>query len=128
MSQMFEKNSYYRNNTTLFIPTRTPDLVIINLGENDKNKNVSLAEYDKGTIDLITQVRLTYGESMPIILIYKANYASVIQGLINSFGEGLYMCQLTDNQDGGNSHPSLDANKLNAEELTKFIQDNNILK
>ena len=128
MSQMFEKDSYYRNDATLFTPTRTPDLVVINLGSNDKSKNVSLAEYEKGAIDLITQVGLTYGKSLPIILIYKSSYASVIQGLINSFGDGLYMCQLTENKDGGNSHPSAEAHRLNAEELTKFIQDNNILK
>ena len=128
MSQLFEKASYYRNDTTLFTPARTPDLVVINLGGNDKSKGVSSSELESGMISLINRVRLAYGESIPIILIDKENYATAIEAVVQNSGGNLYKCTLVVNKDGGNNHPSLEAHKINAELLAKFIQDNNILK
>lgn len=128
MSQLFDKDSYYRNNTDLFTPARTPDLVVINLGGNDNSKGVSSSEYESGAIALINQIRLAYGESMPIILMHKETYATAIENIVKNSGGGLYMCTLITNKDGGNNHPSLEAHKLNADLLAKFIQDNNILK
>ena len=128
MSELFGKDSYYRDTTAPVIPNRAPDLVVINLGGNDNGKKVSVAEYKEGAIDLINQIRQTWGKSMPIIMMYKSAYVTAIQEIITSFGEGVYMCELTGNKDGGNGHPSAAAHQVNAEELYKFISDNNILK
>ena len=132
MSQFYDVNSYYRSQTTKFLPQRTPDLVVINLGTNDENNGVSLPNYKQAVYDLIMQVRMTYGENVRIVWVYGMmksgdSFPSQVRAAIDMIGgndTGVYMCQLEKNTQGGNGHPNLQAQASAAQQLAKFITEN----
>ena len=131
---LFSRKSYYRDNSDMYTPTRVPDLVVVNLGGNDNGQNVEAADFTTAALSLIQQIRSNYGEDIPIIWIWRVEntyYPTAMQSFIESQGgesQGLYLCKLTNNKDGGNSHPSIEGHKTNANELVQFIKDKNILK
>ena len=136
MSSYFAANSWYRSTSVKFQPTRTPDIVVINLGTNDINKGASQSEWKSAVSALITQVRTMYGKDVPIVWVYNMMspntvYPQLAQEAINALGgeaAGLYMCKVTNNKAGGNGHPNLEGHKTASAELTKFIQDKKLLK
>jgi lysophospholipase L1-like esterase len=42
MEEYFKADSYLRDKNTEFVATRTPDVVIINLGTNDQMKGIDI--------------------------------------------------------------------------------------
>ncbi|MBQ8212606.1 MAG: hypothetical protein IJZ80_01250 [Clostridia bacterium] len=136
MKTYFEANSLYRSTTVKYEPTRIPDLVVINLGTNDENNNVSLTDWQAGVSDLVTQVRAKYGKNVPIVWVYNMmsvspyypQYAKKALDALGGEAAGLYMCKLVHNKEGGGNHPNLAAHATASEELVTFIQSKNILK
>ena len=129
MKDLYGANSYYRSKTATYTPTRTPDVVVINLGTNDESKQVTPDAYKTAVKDLIQQVRANYG-NVPIVWGYgmmskTASYVSSLQSAMSDLGgesAGLYMCQLTYDRDAGASHPDLAAHESSAETLSAFIK------
>ena len=130
MKDLYAANSYYRSQTESYTPTRTPDVVVINLGTNDESKSVSADTYKAAVKDLLLQVRLTYGENVPIVWAYgmmsnTTSYANSVQAAMNELGgesADLYMCKLTYDRDAGGGHPDLDAHEASATTLASFIK------
>ena len=134
MKDFYAVNSYYRSKTVKFEPTRIPDVVVINLGTNDQNKNASIADWKAGVTALIQQVRTTYGKDVPIVWAYNmmnpfGAYLQATKDAVNALGgeaAGIYLCQLTTNKEGGNGHPSLAAHQNSANELASFLKEKKI--
>ena len=133
LKAVFDANSYFRNTTAKYTPTRTPDLVVIAVGSNDESKGTSQTEYKQGVIDLITGVRTTYEKNVPIVWIYyteNQTYRATAKAAIATFGTdaGIYDVEVLFDKTGGNNHPGLQSHVEGATKLTNFIKDNNILK
>jgi len=132
-ADFFAKQSYFRSQAQAYTPTRIPDLVVINLGTNDQNTNVSTANFEKKVKELIQQIRGIYGKDVPIVWCYNMmneGMFSSAESAISSMGgetNDLYLCELTRNTAGGKSHPNLQGHKTAAEELAQFIKTERIL-
>ena len=128
--QVYTKNSYFRSQETAFTPTRTPDVVVINLGTNDRSKKVDTTTFKNDVKSLIASVRSTYGKDVKIVWAYGMmddSYSAHTMAAINELGgtaAGLYTVQLTRNNSGGGGHPNLAAHKSSAEILANFIKQN----
>lgn len=130
MKDLYGANSYYRSQTEKYTPTRTPDVVVINLGTNDESKKVTASDYQAAVKALILQVRQTYGENVPIVWAYGMmsktdSYVTAVQTAMNELGgesASLYMCKLTYDRDGGGGHPDLEAHEASSKTLATFIQ------
>lgn len=129
MKDLYGANSFYRSQTETYTPTRTPDVVVINLGTNDESKSVSATAYKEAVRQLILQVRMAYGENVPIVWAYgmmsqTASYVNSVQSAMDELGgeaSGLYMCKLTYDRDAGGGHPDLAAHEASSTTLANFI-------
>ena len=133
LKAVFDANSYFRNKSVVYTPVRTPDLVVIAVGSNDESKGTTQAEYRQGIIDLITGVRMTYGDIVPIVWVYYTENmtyrATAKEAIAVCGGEGalIYDVEVLFNKLGGNNHPDLQSHRDGAEKLTQFIKDINVL-
>ncbi len=131
ISDVYPLASYHRNKTEKFdfSNARVPDIVVINLGRNDYcfSNLVPEAEYKAGVLALIESVRGSYDENIPIVWVSDFGGASFGERIEAIFAEeggeanGLYYIKFTENHDGGDSHPSVDAHYDSAAELVNFI-------
>lgn len=133
-SDFYPKASFYRDRDGAdYSFARIPDLVVINLGTNDKSRGSTEAEFKTGVRALIEYVRSSYGSEIPIVwahnMMGSCRFEWTESVLEDMGGEdsGIYFVKLAQNNAGGNSHPELSAHKIAAEELTRFIIDKNIL-
>ena len=134
IGDVFGASSYYRNKAVDFVPTRTPDLIVMAVGSNDESNGTTMAEYKQGVIDLITKARMTYGDNIPIVWVYYTTdeqyRAAAKEAIAVCGGEGsdIYDVEVLFNKLGGNKHPDLASHIAGAETLSAFIQSKNILK
>ena len=135
-SDFYPQTSYYRNNTENaydFSIARVPDLVIINLGTNDKSNGSLEDDFKQGVRDLITYVRESYGEDMPIVWVYnmmgegRFTWTKTVLEAMGGEENGIYYVELEENHGGGKGHPTLEAQKKAAADLTAFIVEKEIL-
>ena len=131
MDTFFSKQSYYRSNTKAYTKTRTPDIVVINLGTNDQSQKASESEFIAKAKALIELIHTTYGD-VPIIWAHgmmkdgmSAQIAAVAAEL-TSTGTEIYTVKVLEsfNNAGGNGHPNLEAHTTATTNLKKFIEDN----
>ncbi len=130
---LFKTASYYRDSTA-YAPTRTPDIVVINLGTNDESKGVNGNNFQAKATELITLIRTTYGEDVKIVLVYdmmKSGMASYWNKAIRALGgedAGLYMFKGTRNTGGGNGHPDLATQKKVGLDLAEFLVEKGLVE
>ncbi len=121
--------SYSRNSEAPFTPDKTPSLVVINLGTNDKELDADIEEFSKKATELITYVRQIYGYNVPVIWLggmMNTSYSEHIETTIAGMGgesNGLYTLTVDVNNEGGMTHPSGSAHISTAETLAKFIKE-----
>ena len=131
--ELFSAQSYYRSKTTAYTPTRTPDLVVINLGTNDQSKGVSAESFRTEARALINLVRSTYGENVKIVWAYGMmadGFSAQIKSLIAEMGgaeNGLYTVELVRDNSGGASHPIAKMHNTASKQLVRFINNNHLL-
>ena len=129
MKDFFTTESYYRSTSEKYEKTFTPDIVVINLGTNDFSKGSSVTQFKVGVKALINLIRNTYGEDVKIV--WAANmmgecmqtYSKSVIASLGGEANGLYMCTLTENRQGGYYHPNKAAHVAAAEALAKFINE-----
>lgn len=138
-SDFYPQTSYYRDKTGNpydFSSARVPDLVIINLGTNDnsfRGKGTEENNFKQGVRDLINYVRDSYGEDIPIVWAHNMmggccfEWTSVVLEEMGGESAGIYSIKLVANNAGGGGHPTLEAQKKAAEDLTAFINEKEIL-
>lgn len=121
--------SYSRNSSVPFAPDRTPSLVVINLGTNDKELGADIKEFSKKVIELISFIRQLYGCNVPIIWLggmMNTSCSEYVKSTMENMGgenNGLYMITVDNNNDGGMAHPSASAHISTAVVLANFIKE-----
>jgi lysophospholipase L1-like esterase len=123
---LFKRASYYRNNTA-YTPTRTPDIVVINLGTNDETKGADSDAFQKEATEFLQMLRTTYGENVKIVLVHgmmKSGLAAQWNRAMSALGgedAGFYLYKGTKNTAAGNGHPNLATQKSVGEGLASFL-------
>lgn len=130
---IYGKTSWKRGDT-LYTPERKADIVVINLGTNDKSKDNYKTDFVSQAIEFIEQVRAMHGEDVTVIWAYgammKDSELTVFEGLLEQIvaETGIHTVKIQYDQSAGNSHPSAEGHTASAEILAKYIQENGLLK
>lgn len=126
----FSAASYYRNTDTEFLAERIPDIVVINLGTNDQNKNPDYAELRSKVIGLINLIRTKYGNGVPIVWIHGmmgegrwSDIQPILNGQFKGEQGGIYTLAVPSDNSGGGGHPGLAAHASYSDTLAQFIKD-----
>lgn len=111
---------------------RHPDLVVINLGTNDRFVSANTDSYIDGVKALIGQVRTAYPNTKIIWAtgLMGDAYDTYTKTAIESLEDktNIYRFDgLTANTDGHNGHPTKEGAKVAAKELVDYIVNNGIL-
>lgn len=130
----YPKASYYRDaNTTYYDNSRVPDIVVINLGTNDQRRGSTEEAFKAGVRKLIEDVRDFYGKDVTIIWVYNMmgngcfDWTRTVLEDMGGKAAGIYSIGLIQENQGGNGHPSLEAQIVASEQLAKFIQNKGFL-
>ncbi|MBQ8743164.1 MAG: hypothetical protein IJZ03_07315 [Clostridia bacterium] len=132
MEEYFKADSYLRDKNTEFVATRTPDVVVINLGTNDQMKGIDIQKLKTKVKALVDLVRETYKTKIPIVWMHgmmeKASldkFNTVFNELYKDADQSLvYFFQVAQENQGGGGHPSLDAHYDVGEELATYLEEN----
>ena len=133
---------------TAYVPTKTPDLVVINLHTNDNYQwysnggNVEGDKYNYATFDakfddMIKTIEGNYGKDVPMLFVFgcmasdKWTLATdqsikLIEEKYIPAGYDMKVVTLYTSRDGKEAHPSASGAKKQAEELAAFIKENYI--
>lgn len=122
----YRAEAYYRSATKVYAPTRTPDVVVINIGTNDQAKKADTATFKNDVKALIADVRSLYGEDVKIVWAYGMMMDGYISHVLEATAgmENFYTVELPNNRSAGGGHPNLDTHKAASEALAKFIKEN----
>ncbi|MBQ8849579.1 MAG: hypothetical protein IJ011_04530 [Clostridia bacterium] len=126
MPAFFGAESYYRSPSKAYAPTRTPDVVVINLGTNDHTKSADPTTFKNDVKTLIGNIRALYGEDVKIVWAHgmmKEGYISYVKEATAGM-ENFYTVELPKNTSAGGGHPNIATHKAAAEQLAEFIEDN----
>ena len=133
MSNFWKYISFARQDLGQFYSTDAPDLMVINLGTNDKWNNIADSEMITGVKDLIEQVRSTYAKDIPIVwcggMMYDAKEDAVKKALkeLGGTDNGLYYLRLNADGSGGGGHPGPESHEENATKLVNYLKSNNLV-
>ncbi len=151
-TNVFSKVYPYQNlkrDETPFVPTRTPDLIIVNLHTNDNwqwysntpdNRNAETEKYNYATFDeafenMVQTFNNLYGKKIPMLFVFgcmanekyeNATLRSIylINGKYKDEGYDMKTVTLTTNREGPGSHPVVEGAKIQGAELAEFISKN----
>ena len=127
MFNFWRYNSYARQDLGKFKPVEAPNIIVINLGTNDRMNNTDNQAMVAGTKELITLLRTTYGKAIPIVwasgMMDGAKEEQVRQALNELGGEeaGLYSLDLIVVDAAGGGHPGPKGHIENANILVNFL-------
>ena len=129
-----------------YAPTRTPDLVVINLhtndnyqwyskGENKEGDYYNMATFDAKFDGIIKTVAATYGDDIPMLFVFGCMASSqwtlatdrsieLLDGKYTDEGYDVMHVTLPTNRAGKDAHPNKEGATLQAEALAKFIKEN----
>ena len=129
MIDFYKMRSYFRDKETAFdfANTRTPDVIVINLGCNDSAIGSPKDAFKDRVKELVQFIRGEYNAKIPIVWVYGMgdSTAGWVETTFRELGgeeEALYMVQLRPDSSGGNGHPSKNAHKTNAVILTNYLK------
>lgn len=127
--EFFDATSYYRDPSEKYTATRKPDVIVINLGTNDQNKQADSNELIKKVKELITLVRQKYGKDTPIVWVHGMmgngkwqEINSVLNKQFKGEADKIYTLEISQNSDGGGGHPGLAAHESTSATLSAFIK------
>jgi hypothetical protein len=130
MDDYYPCTSFYRSRTEMydFASARAADIVVINLGTNDAQFSSNVAIFKAGVKALIEYIRANYGADTPIVWVYNMmgdgyfTHTRVTLEELGGEGAGLYSVRMSQNNGGGNGHPSGRSHELVANRLTEFLK------
>lgn len=132
-----------KRNTDPYVPTRTPDLIVINLHTNDNyqwylkknpDKTVFYEAFDKEVDTLLASIDQLYGEKkVPLLFVFGCMATSAytdatdrLQELIKTkyipAGYDIETVTLTTDRSGSASHPTVAGAKKQGDELAAYIK------
>lgn len=137
-----------KRDETPYKPTRTPDLIIVNLHTNDNwqwysntpdNRNAENEKYNYATFDAVFDDMIktftdNYGKDVPMLFVFgcmaneKYENATIRSKELIKLkyipdGYDMEVVTLTTNREGSASHPNIEGAKTQGAELVKFIRD-----
>ena len=133
---VFSAWNVYEDSTRPFKYTRTPDIVVINIGTNDKAPEEGqpdepfITEYTR----LVEQVRKQHGDKTKIVMLYnimKKQHGPALMEIAEKLGgaaKGYYTLEMQTltgggwSREGATGHPSYEDNKVNAPILAQFLK------
>lgn len=136
MYDYYSATSFYRskNEKYDFSTARVPDIVVINLGTNDRSFSSDVKTYKEKVKELINFVRTSYGKDIPIVWVYNMmndGYFVNTKPVLDEMGgesSGLYYVSMTSNNGGGSGHPSGEAQIAAGERLVAFMKYKGLVK
>ncbi len=138
MSDFYQKESYHRNPDKAydFSGKRVPDLVIINLGTNDRSFEDQVSEdiFKEKAEALIRQIRESYNKNVSILWVggmmgeSRLSWVSDVMTEMGGESSGLYTCSLySDSHTGAYSHPTIAEQEAGSFVLIDYINNKNLL-
>ena len=135
---LYEWQNAFRDNTTKYTTDRPADLVVIHLNANDYQKLHALYDetpFKNSVKTLLNNVYTIHGKDVKIVWFFEMMVKEEtgdqwVREVFDEMGgesAGLYYLNVTQNQQGGNKHPSAQAHKVVCDELYQFIQSKNLL-
>ena len=127
IKDFYTKLSYCRDKDTDYGFSRTPDMVVINLGTNDYYRGSEPEAVTAGAIELMELIRSSYGAEVTILWAYGAMgecmFDAVSAAIDTLGGEGarIYSCELTENTAGAAGHPNKSGHIIASTDLKNFI-------
>ncbi len=150
MSEFYAAHSFYRDPTKKYKPTRTPDVIIMNVATNDfylysvSSQNPNKDKYTpervrQRTEELINEARAMYGDEgkdIPVVWICNVielptNYTDAVkEGIANLGGEsaGIYHFDtpMVTNA-GSQGHPTVEDHYVTSAVLTDFLVEKGLV-
>jgi hypothetical protein len=151
-TNIFSKVYPYQNLTrdqSTYVPTRTPDLVVVNLHTNDnwqwysntpedrngENEKYNFATFDAAFDDMIKTFTDLYGKDTPMLFVFgcmaNENYENatlrskyLIKRKYVAEGYDIKIVNLTTNREASGSHPNNEGARIQGTELAAFIRTN----
>lgn len=127
--------NWYRGAQKYDLSARVPDVIVINLGTNDYSAAAGEAVFAADTEAWIKRIRTDRAcDELPMIFVVNSmndGYQNVIKDKLSELGgeaAGLYVLKTVRDRGGMNNHPTCAGQARTAELLTKFIQENGLLK
>ena len=133
MFNFWRYNSFARQELGLFEPDEVPNLIVINLGTNDRLNKVDPEALVSGTKELVALVRDTYQKDIPIVwatgMMGGAFEEHTHRALAELGGEdnGLYIVELALIDAAGGGHPGPRGNQASADILVGFLKSENLV-
>ena len=131
MQDVYPAQRYNYDANTAYEFAVEPDVIILALGTNDNSIQGDAAKKRAGLVEMLTLVR-EKNPNAPIVWIHGMmtdGVSAMIEEIVAEFGgaeAGYYACELTRNNAGGGSHPSLAGQQTFADELVAFLQANGL--
>ena len=131
MQDVYPAQRYNYDANTAYEFAVEPDVIILALGTNDNSIQGDAAKKRAGLVEMLTLVR-EKNPTAPIVWIHGMmtdGVSAMIEEIVAEFGgaeAGYYACELTRNNAGGGSHPSLSGQQQFADELVAFIEANGL--
>jgi len=120
---------HMRDSKTEYDFVRQPDIVVLALGTNDTAFGESDANIKKSFIDMINLIK-SKNPKAKIVWPYGMMTSRANTVILNSISEaggvenGIYSVAVTENVSGGNWHPSAQGQKVIANQIISFINNN----
>lgn len=124
MPEFYAAQSYFRDQSAKRVTERTPDLILISLGTNDKLvAAVPDDEFKDGILLFIDSLRDRYG-SVPVVLIYgqMTRKLDTVMPEIAAGADDVYVYKLARNEEGGGGHPSIEGNLAARDEILALLR------
>ena len=134
--EIYDKTCWRRGDA-LYTPTKTPDVVVVNLGTNDRG----MANYESDFVSeaeaFLAQIRAMY-PNVKIVWAYGAmmsgdalaNFEEKLNTILTDMGgesAGYYAVKVAYDQSAGNGHPSAAGHTAAAEDLANFLTAKGLL-
>ncbi len=130
--------NHIRDNTPYdFANSRTPDVVVINLGTNDEGKkndlNITDEIFEQDLRSFLTKIRTNYSESTPIVFVTNTmsdGFKNVIGEVCADLGgesSGYYIYEAIRNNGALGNHPDKAAMQTVGNGLAEFLEQKNLV-
>ncbi len=144
-AQIFPYRNYSKDKTEVYTPARVPNLIVLNLGQNDNwqtyigTHEYVQADFDANFATVIDTIYATYGrqaeKDIPILFVFgcmenpacHAVTDHIKADLIPQYvanGYDFKQVVLTTDRTGYSSHPSVGGGAVQGAELATFIKEN----
>ncbi|MBR5768207.1 MAG: hypothetical protein IKX86_06015 [Clostridia bacterium] len=124
MYNIYHLSCFWRSDTVEYEPKRIPDLVVYNLGSNDKSNGADPEEYGKKLTEFVNKLYGYYGEIPVLIIVNKAIQNSFLKPTQNAVKDFplVKVLDYVRHTSGYSNHPTTEEGKTEANKLVDQIK------